>query len=125
MWRALFFALPLVSAPLIAFAAAPRTFSELAFYLVDLMGYAIGTLILAGLVLYFFGSIQHLTKLSGGSSDSSQRSTFFLVGVIILFVMVSVWGILQLLESTLFGAGGEAINYGSGGGDAGFVNSFD
>ena len=110
--------------PLVALAASPRTFSELAFNAVDLMGYAIGTLVLAALVLYFFGSIQHLIKLQGGSSDSKSRQTFFLVGIIILFVMVSVWGILGILENTLLGTG-ENLDFGRSSGDAGFIQTLE
>jgi hypothetical protein len=111
----------LASTPALAHAQrAPRTFTELAFHLVDLMGYAIGTLVLAGLVLYFAGALQHMAKTHRG--DSKERSKFFLTGIIILFVMVSVWGILQILESTLFGTG-QNLDFGSEG-DSGFIQDF-
>lgn len=32
--------------------------------------------------------------------------SYLVWGIIIIFVMVSIWGILQLLQNTLFGNGG-------------------
>ena len=86
--------------PAIALAAAPQTFAGLVTMLVSLMNSAIGTLVLAALVLYFFGILANLRKAQEG--DSSQLRTFFMWGIIAVFVMVSVWGILRILQATLF-----------------------
>lgn len=86
--------------PKLAFAAAPRTFAELVYRVVEIMNYAIGTLIVLGIVIYFFGAANHLYKLKAGGEVAEMRN-FLLMGIAVLFVMVSVWGILTLLANTL------------------------
>ena len=89
----------LISAPLVVFAA-PRTYRELVEYLIKIMNYTIGTLVVAGLVIYFFGIARNMMKAKDG--DASQQRNFIIMGVIIIFVMVSIWGILRLLRATFF-----------------------
>jgi hypothetical protein len=100
-FRTGFWIVGLLALPLVA-SAAPTTFRELAEYLVGLMNSTIGLLVSAALVIYFFGVIQHVRKSEGGQ-DFSQMRQFLLFGVLILFVMVSVWGILEILQNTLEG----------------------
>jgi hypothetical protein len=59
--------------------------------------------------------------MKAGERGSGALRQFLVWGVIILFVMVSIWGILNVLQQTLFGtgaggssSGGSGIN-GSGG----------
>jgi len=110
MLRALILTISLL--PGLAAAAAPRTFAELAYYIVDLMNYAVGTIIVLGLVAYFWGTVQRIIKLKGGAK-SDEMSKFFVTGIIVLFVMVSIWGILQLLEATIFSGPGSVGSSGS------------
>jgi hypothetical protein len=85
--------------PLVA-SAAPRTFRELACQVAELLDTATFVLILFGLVVYFWGiavNIPHFGEEKGGE----KRQGFFIWGIVILFVMVSIWGIIQLLQATL------------------------
>ena len=100
-----------LTAPALALAAAPRTWEELVNRLVYIMDFSIGTLIVCAIVLYFFGILNNMRKAK--DSDTSQMRTFFLWGIIALFVMVSIWGILQILRNTLFS--GEGLQPGSSG----------
>ncbi|PIR82636.1 hypothetical protein COU20_01170 [Candidatus Kaiserbacteria bacterium CG10_big_fil_rev_8_21_14_0_10_59_10] len=89
--------------------AAPRTFRELADHLVFIMNYAIGVLVIAGLTIYLFGVATNIVNF-GKEDGGEKRSAFFVWGIVILFVMVSIWGILALLQSTFFSGGvGEQI----------------
>ena len=97
--KALIFA-SVLFAPAFALAAAPRTFHELANKLVTIIDSATGVLIVAGIVIYFFGVSTGL--MSKGEDTQSKLRTYLLWGVITLFIMVSVWGILRLLQNTLF-----------------------
>lgn len=109
----------ILAAPSVAFAA-PRTFEELASYFVFLMNNIVAVLVVAGIVLYFWGVTTNLKKASEG--DTNARKNIFFWGVVALFVMVSVWGILRLLQNTLFGG---AAPIGSGvGQSAQFCDSF-
>ncbi len=100
----LFSIVSLVSAlPLIASAAAPSTYKELVVYLIKIMNYSVGTLVILGLVIYFYGVARNMMKQKDG--NASQNRNFLLMGVVILFVMVSIWGILELLQATFLEGG--------------------
>ncbi|MBI5456193.1 hypothetical protein HY969_00455 [Candidatus Kaiserbacteria bacterium] len=89
--------------PIAASAASPRTYRELVVYIVNIMNYAVGTLIILGLVIYLFGAARNILKAKDGDSSASRK--FLLMGIAILFVMVSIWGILELLQNTFLSGG--------------------
>lgn len=92
--------LSFLAVPSIALADAPKTFSELAEKLVGLMNAATGVLILLGLVVYFWGMSINILKFE---EDVEKRKAYLVWGIIVLFVMLSIWGIIALLQNTLFG----------------------
>ena len=106
--------------PSIALAAAPKSFSDLVNLLVSLMNNATLVLITLGLVIYFYGISTSLFKSK--EEGSEKLKMYLLWGILILFVMVSIWGILRLLENTLFGSG--AANSSSGAVNSGQQNQF-
>jgi len=118
MNRTLPFALiSLLASPAVALAAAPSTFQDLAGQVVTILNAATFVLIGLGLVVYFWGVASNLFKAHEGYHANNLRN-YLLLGVGIIFVMVSVWGIVQLLQNTLFGNGstnatGAAQNSGS------------
>ena len=83
---------------------------------------ATATPIVAGLSLlaFFWGLAMYLFSLSAGEGSSSHSTygmpstpqgkragrTIMLYGIIVLFVMVSVWGLVKILQAT-FGITGE------------------
>jgi hypothetical protein len=84
--------------------AAPRTFDELAANVVGILNAGIGVSIVLGLVIYFYGIATSIPRLR--TDDSKRLAAHFFWGLLAIFVMVSVWGILALLRNTLFGGGG-------------------
>ena len=56
------------------------------------------------IVVFFWGLISYLANI-GGEDAAKKGIQLMLWGVIALFVMVSVWGIIRLLKNT-FGVGG-------------------
>lgn len=102
-------------------AAAPATYDELIYYIISLMNYTVGTLVILGLVFYFYGVARNMLKAKEGDATASRK--FLLMGIAVLFVMVSVWGILELLRTTLFEEGASGV--GGGGDTAGFCDSFN
>lgn len=109
MRAARFLVLFFLLVPSIAFAA-PRTFVELADLIVLILDNATIVLIVAGIVVYFFGISTNILKFS--EEGGEKLKMYFFWGIIVLFVMVSIWGILKLLQNTLFGSN----PYSSGGG---------
>lgn len=90
--------------PAIALAAgAPRTLSALAALIVDIINSGTALLVLAGIVVYFWGITTNMFKIQKG--DAGVAKQYFLWGIAIIFVMVSIWGIVRLIQETLFGGG--------------------
>ena len=106
MRRIFLYVCPLLFFPVIALAAAPRTFQELVNTLVIIIDNAAIVLVVLGIVIYFYGTTTKLFKMKHGSSEG--LGPYLMIGIGILFVMVSIWGILQLLQYTLFG--NDALN---------------
>lgn len=87
--------------PALAFAA-PQTWSELVALFVLIINVATPTLVALALVLFLIRGLAAMTGTGGkekGFSATRIREVA-LWGVGILFVMVSIWGILALLENT-------------------------
>lgn len=91
--------------------AAPRTFSELADLVTNLINGGIGVALILGIVVYFYGISTSMHKTMGG--EMSHIRTQLVWGILALFVMFSVWGILGLIRNTLFDGGATDL----GGGD--------
>ena len=100
--RTSLFALGMLVAPSVALAAAPKNFKELADLLVDLIGGATVVMMVFGLVMYLWGMAVNIPEF-GDEKGAEKRKSFFFWGIIVLFLMVSIWGILRLLQDTLFG----------------------
>ena len=87
--------------PLIAAAqGAPQTLGELATLVVKLISAATGILVAAAIVVYFWGIIMNMSTFTEGNPEKLRA--YFFWGIVALFVMVSIWGILSLLSQTVF-----------------------
>lgn len=87
--------------PHVLLAQTPKTFKELADQLANIMNWAVTILITAGIAIYFWGAVKHVLE-HGQSEDAGEMRKFLLTGLLVIFVMVSIWGILALLQNTLF-----------------------
>ena len=102
-----------IALPLIAEAAgAPRTFKELADQIFTLLSAGIATLVALGIVIYIWNIASNMMKLSQGEVATAYRAYIFW-GIIILFVMVSIVGIVRLLATTIFQGGSQQPLHGS------------
>jgi fumarate reductase subunit D len=88
-------------APALAFAAAPTTFRDLSDQIVTILNSATGVLVVLGLVVYFWGVSSNL--FSNSEHGRANLRSYIIWGLAIIFVMVSIWGILSLLQNSLFG----------------------
>jgi succinate dehydrogenase/fumarate reductase cytochrome b subunit len=88
--------------PFIAAAAtAPRTFKELAEFVVGILDNATAILFVLGIVIYFYGISTNILKF--GEEGMEKARAYFFWGIIVLFMMFSIWGILRILQDTIFG----------------------
>jgi hypothetical protein len=62
----------------------------------------VGLAILVAILAFFWGLIRYL--FSGGGEEKAEGLKTMFYGVIAIFVMVSIWGIIKLLQAT-FGVG--------------------
>lgn len=85
--------------------AVASTFPELISYAVSIIEFIIPILVALTLVLYFYNAGQGIMK-SGSSGEAKQKLKENLFwGAIILFVMISVWGLVGLIEQTFLTGG--------------------
>lgn len=107
-----FLALVIAILPSLAWAATPRTFSEVANLVLTIIGQATLMLMAAGIAIYFWNIAYNMLRLSKG--ESAEWKSNFVWGIIVIFVMVSIWGIIQILQNTIFTAGGGSGNASGG-----------
>lgn len=91
-------ALPLLGSLVPAVASAATLTDTLVFASTFLNG-VIGLFITLAIVVFFWGLIKYLWSM--GPEDASEGLRIMFWGVIAIFVMVSIWGIIRLLQSTL------------------------
>lgn len=67
----------------------------------------IGVAITLAIVVFFWGLIKYL--LGSGSEGKADGLKVMFYGVVTIFVMVSVWGLVNLLQSTFLGGTGASV----------------
>lgn len=72
-------------------------------WFVGLLNYVVVLLLTAALVVFLYGVFK-LSFVDGANPDAMATSRkFMLWGIVSLFVMVSVWGLVNILKSSIFG----------------------
>ncbi|OGC80790.1 hypothetical protein A2943_02835 [Candidatus Adlerbacteria bacterium RIFCSPLOWO2_01_FULL_51_16] len=64
----------------------------------DLLNMIIPILIAAAVIVFFWGLVNYVR---GGGKDTAKGRKIMVSGLIALFVMVSVWGIVRLMQTAL------------------------
>lgn len=82
-----------------------ETFKEFIGGLIDIMNMVIPTIILASILYYFWHIIQNVIQKDSKNAEKNMKDIVGW-GLLGLFVMVSIWGILQILQNTFLSAGG-------------------
>src|SRR3989344_4500149 len=77
-------------------------------------------LITVALVLFFWGIVRYVYK-SGDARGKSADKDILVWGLVVMFVAVSIWGILQLMCLTFFGNRSCAPEYQSDYGNPNFT----
>ncbi len=79
---------------------APGNLTQLISFAGDILNRIIPVLIALALVIFFWGLIQYIRTHKGGKD-------IMIAGLVGLFIMVSVWGIIRIAQNTLgVGSGG-------------------
>lgn len=94
--------------PTFAFAA---TFNSIAAQVQDLLNLLIPILITLAVIYFFWGLANYILK--SGTEEKENGREIMIWGIVALFVMVSIWGLVGLIGST-FGIQ-------QGGSGAGFI----
>lgn len=81
------------------------TVSGFVVWIISLMNYIVWAMMTAALLVFLYGIVK-LMFVGGANEESrSKGKKFMLWGIISLFVMVSVWGLVGVLKTSLFGEG--------------------
>ena len=68
---------------------------------------AIAIFVTLAILIFFWGLIKYL--MGEGAEGKAEGLKIMLMGVITIFVMVSIWGIIRLLQNTFKVGGGPAM----------------
>src|SRR3990167_9356663 len=90
----------LFAVPLVASAQALQPLKNLVVSLGNLLDMLIPVLIAAALVVFFWGLVQYI-RASGSEEGHEKGRNTMIAGLISLFIMVSVWGIIALAQNAL------------------------
>lgn len=87
-------------APLAASAQSLQPLANLIGAVARLVGALVPILITLALVAFFYGLVKYLWG-AGGKGDAKKGRDLMIWGLITMFVMVSVWGIVRLGQDAL------------------------
>lgn len=74
-------------------------------YILSLLNLLVPLLIGIAVILFLFGLVKYITA-GGDETKVKEAKKFILFGIVGLFVMVSVWGLVQVLVNSFFPEGG-------------------
>jgi hypothetical protein len=95
----------LFAVPFVAFAQTATNIRSLIGQFGDLLNQLIPIIIALTLIVFFFGLFRYVKD--SGSKDALAGRQIMIAGIAALFVMVSVWGIVRIVQNTL-GVQGQA-----------------
>lgn len=78
-------------------------------WFLKLLGYAVQLILALALVSFLYGIFRLVFLDASNEEGRNKARKFMLWGIVALFVMVSVWGLVNVLQSSVFGAGGGLI----------------
>jgi heme/copper-type cytochrome/quinol oxidase subunit 4 len=88
----------LYTIPVLALAQ-PSTFSDLINLFIDIINEAIPIIIALAIVVFFWGLAKFIISTGGGKEKEDAKNIIFW-GIIVLFILLSIWGIVRLLKDT-------------------------
>lgn len=74
-------------------------FADIVGIIVNLMGMAVNLLMAFALLVFLYGLMRYMMD-AGDDSKREESRQYMVYGIIGLFVMVSMWGLVQVLTNT-------------------------
>lgn len=96
----------LFAVPYVAFAQNLAPLQNLVSSVNSIVGRLIPLLIAVAMVVFFWGLIKYV---KGAKKSAAQGKGIMIAGLVTLFVMVSVWGIVRLAQGSLGITGNEVV----------------
>lgn len=78
--------------------SGPQNFGELVQIFLDLIMLAIPLVASLALLVFLWGLVKFIYRVGGDEKAVTEGKNLMIWGVIALFVMVSIWGIIRLLS---------------------------
>lgn len=103
-------ALALFAAPLFAFADVSGGLKQVFQNLGDVIATVTPVVVAIALLAFFWGLAMYVLNFQGEDKDKRKGRDMMVYGIIVLFVMVSVWGLVQVLQNTVFANQGSVNN---------------
>ncbi len=75
------------------------TFKDFIYNIISLLDIVIYLIIALAVIVFFYGIVLYIAK-SDSESERKKGVQYILFGIIGLFVMISVWGLVYILTST-------------------------
>jgi hypothetical protein len=99
--------LALATFPMLAFAQFQQT-NTLIKRIGDIVGNIIPILIGLALLVFFWGLAKFILKLGGDAKAAEEGKKLMIWGLVALFVMISVWGLVAWLQHELLPSVGQS-----------------
>lgn len=96
----------LFALPMVAFAQQLTPVKNLIIAIGNILNMLVPILIVLALVVFFYGLVQYIWKAGKGGKLGKQT---MIAGLLSLFVMVSIWGIINLMQSALGVSGSASV----------------
>ena len=91
----------IILAPVVSFAANGDSIGSIAIYFNDILIALAGLFVGFAIFLFLYGILKYVG--SGDNEEKRQEGRGVMIyGIIIIFVMVSIWGIVNLLDMSLY-----------------------
>ena len=84
-------------------AGAPGDLSGLMNRFIDIIGVAVKLLMSLAVFAFLYGLTVFMWKGQESEAERSNAKSYMTFGIISLFVMVSLWGLVGVLSKTIFG----------------------
>ncbi|MGC9602786.1 MAG: hypothetical protein ABSE76_03570 [Minisyncoccia bacterium] len=94
----------LFAVPLVAFAQALQPIRNLIVAIGGILNITIPVLIAAAIVVFFWGLVMYIRK-----PEIAEGKNVMIAGLISLFIMVSVWGLVNLAQNSLGVSGSASV----------------
>ena len=96
-----------IAALSIPFIASAQSITSVTTLISALINYSIGILIGVAIIAFFLGLIKYLFKSTGDATEKGKAAKLMIYGIIAIAVMLSIYGLVRLLQNT-FGVGNGA-----------------